>query len=110
MRRNIDSVTLSALELQMQDANLINVQWLNSDIDVDLKYSTTDNFLQQDVYGNFDNAYLEESTAKKLALAQHHLDTFKLGYTKNMGRRSASFIAAKDVGCLNVPANKKVDL
>ncbi len=104
----IDSVTLSALEIQMQNANLINVKWLNSDIEVDLRYSTTDNFLQQDVYGNFDNAYLEESTAKKLALAQHHLDQLKLGLRLKIwdAARPVS-LQQKMWDALDVPANQK---
>ena len=70
-----DNVELSVLESKMKQAGLINVQWLNPNIAVDLKYSTLDNFLNTDLYGELEHAYLEENTAKKLAVAQHYLNT-----------------------------------
>ena len=87
---------------------MINVQWLNSDIVVDLKYSTTDNFLQQDVYGKFEKAYLEEFTAKKLALAQHHLRQLQTGVNIKIwdAARPVS-LQQKMWDALNVPANQK---
>lgn len=63
-----------SLETAMRNIGLINVQLLNPDIVVDLKYSTDSNFLGQNIYGQISQAYLEEEAAKKIALAQFLLD------------------------------------
>lgn len=59
-----------ALERSLIKAGLVNVQWLNSGIAVDLRYASDSNFLGKNIYGSLSSAYLEENTAKKLALAQ----------------------------------------
>jgi zinc D-Ala-D-Ala dipeptidase len=59
--------TLSALE------TLTNVQAINSNIMVNLRYSDTNNFLTQDLYGDMDSAYLQESVAQMLSAAQQSL-------------------------------------
>ncbi|MFT5723134.1 MAG: D-alanyl-D-alanine dipeptidase [Bacteroidia bacterium] len=64
---------IDSLELHMMYAGLIDVQLLNPIICVRLKYSTDTNFLSQNIYGNLQKAYLEENTAKKLAIAQIRL-------------------------------------
>ena len=61
------TVVFSALESKMISANLLDVQWLNADIIVDLKYSTTDNFLNQKIYEGLSNAYLEEKNSKNVS-------------------------------------------
>ncbi len=61
---------MSAMEQQLIEAGLVNVSALDSTIVVDLKYSTTDNFLNTDVYGEFDACYLQKEVADKLVLAQ----------------------------------------
>ncbi len=48
---------------------LVNVQAVDSRIQVDLKYSTTDNFVKKDVYGDLTRAYLQPMAARKLAEA-----------------------------------------
>ena len=58
------------LERSLIDAGLVNVKDLDSTIQVDLKYSSTDNFLGIDVYGDLENCYLQPDVAKKLAVAQ----------------------------------------
>jgi D-alanyl-D-alanine dipeptidase len=46
---------------------------LDSTIVVDLKYSTTDNFLGINMYGDFNKCYLQPDVAEKLKSAQHFL-------------------------------------
>lgn len=65
-----DTVYISEFEQVMLDSGLVDVQSLDSTIQVDLKYSTTDNFIGIDVYGDLDKAYLRPLAAKKLAKAQ----------------------------------------
>ena len=52
---------------------LIDVQELNPNIRVELKYSTTDNFIRTNVYGNFNKALLQKKAAEMLAKAQEYL-------------------------------------
>lgn len=57
--------------------HLVNMHDVDSSIKVDLRYSTTNNFLHKDIYGDFDQAYLQPQVAKKLKNAQQYLkDTF----------------------------------
>ena len=69
-----------ALEQQMIEQGLVNVQKVDSTIAVELKYSTTDNFVKKDVYGDLENAYLQPDIAKKLARASAILQKNHPGY------------------------------
>ncbi|MGL4598294.1 MAG: M15 family metallopeptidase [Bacteroidia bacterium] len=64
---------MSDLERQLQEAGLVNIQTLDSTIAVDLRYSTTDNFMQVDMYGELTHAYLQKNVAEKLVKAQQAL-------------------------------------
>ena len=68
-----NSETKSKLELQLIAAGLTNVHDLDSTIKVDLRYSTSKNFIGLDVYGNFDQCYLQPDVAKKLVEAENYL-------------------------------------
>lgn len=61
------------LEKQMINQGLVNIQKIDPSIHVELKYSTTDNFIKKDVYGDLENAYLQPDVARKLAKAHEHL-------------------------------------
>lgn len=49
--------------------DLVDIQQLNSRFFVELSYSDTNNFLQQDVYGRLEKCYLHKETAAKLLVA-----------------------------------------
>ena len=53
--------------------DLINVQTLNSSIFVDLKYSTTDNFMKMKLYERLKSAYLQKDVAERLSKCQVYL-------------------------------------
>ncbi|MCI5057597.1 MAG: hypothetical protein MRY83_15900, partial [Flavobacteriales bacterium] len=55
-------------ESKFPSYGLVKLKEIDSTIIVDLKYSTTDNFMGIDVYGAFNTAYLQEDVAKKIAL------------------------------------------
>lgn len=57
----------------MQKQGLVNVQTVDPTLLVDLKYSTTDNFVKEDVYGDLTRAYLQPMAARKLAAASKWL-------------------------------------
>jgi len=52
---------------------LVDVVKLVPDLQVELKYSTTDNFMGRDVYGDVTACRLQEDAARKLARAQELL-------------------------------------
>jgi len=63
------------LEKQLLDQGLVNIHSIAPDILVDLKYSTIDNFLDADTYGDLEDCYLQPEAAAKLAAAQRILTT-----------------------------------
>jgi D-alanyl-D-alanine dipeptidase len=71
---------LPDLEKQMIKQGLVNIQTVDPTLLVELKYSTTDNFVKKDVYGDLERAYLQPSMAKKLANANRLLNQLQPGY------------------------------
>ncbi|TAE50223.1 MAG: hypothetical protein EAZ89_12535 [Bacteroidetes bacterium] len=63
----------SALEVRLQGAGLVNIRAEDPEIEVRMMYSTPDNFLGKDVYGDFDQCYLQAEVAARLAKADSFL-------------------------------------
>jgi D-alanyl-D-alanine dipeptidase len=61
------------IEQRMIAQGLVNIQSLDSTIMVELKYSTTDNFVHTDVYGALERAYLQQKPAEMLVKASNIL-------------------------------------
>ena len=76
-----DSLRIDTLEQSLIDKGLVNVQSIDSSIRVDLRYSTTNNFVGVDVYGDLNNAYLQEEPARRLAQANAYLKEREPDYT-----------------------------
>ena len=74
------SKSLPSIEKKMVDRGLVDIQKIDPDIQVELKYSTTDNFIGRDVYGDLTRAYLQPEMAKRLAKASALLKKEKPGY------------------------------
>lgn len=64
----------------MRRSGLVDVQSLEPSIGVDLKYSTSDNFVGRDMYGSLERAYLERGFAERVARAQRLLTKRRQGY------------------------------
>ena len=58
---------------KMLSYGLVDVQSLDKTIGVELKYSTEDNFVGEDMYGELERAYLLPHFAKKVVQAQRIL-------------------------------------
>ena len=73
----------SYFDAKMSAYNLVDITTLEGgeDILVELKYSTEDNFVGEDMYGEFEKAYFEASFAKRVVRAQQHLQSMHPGYT-----------------------------
>lgn len=62
-----------SFDSSMRSYGLVDITTLDSTILVDLKYSTEDNFVGVDMYGDLERAYLVESFARKVVRAQQLL-------------------------------------
>jgi zinc D-Ala-D-Ala dipeptidase len=69
----IEEYIIDTLEQTIIDAGLVNIQDVDANILVELRYSTTNNFMEKDVYGNMTRAYLQASVAEDLAKCQAYL-------------------------------------
>ncbi len=66
---------LSPVEKKMKRAGLVDVKTVDPDIMVDLRYSTENNFLGSDVYGEMEQCYLQPGVARMLKKAHEILRT-----------------------------------
>ena len=64
---------ISEIEKELISLGLVNVHDLDTTIRVELRYSTPDNFIGIDVYGDFDQCYLQKDVAEDLVKAQAYL-------------------------------------
>jgi len=71
----IEEDVIPELEQRMIDQGLVNIQTIDSTIMVELKYSTTDNFVHTDVYGDLTRAYMQQKPAEMLAKASKILQS-----------------------------------
>lgn len=70
-------------DAKMKEYNLVDIKTLEGaeDIIVMLKYSTTDNFVGKDMYGDLESAYFTPDFAKKVIKAQQILQKYNPDYT-----------------------------
>lgn len=70
-----DIAGLSTLDFEskMRSYGLVDISTLDSSILVDLRYSGTNNFLGEDMYGELDRAYFEAEFADRVVAAQCEL-------------------------------------
>lgn len=68
-------------DTRMREYNMIDVQELDPEILVELKYSTVDNFVGKDMYGDLECAYLEKEFANRVVKAQRILKQRNPNYT-----------------------------
>jgi len=76
-----DKNKTSAIEKMLLRKGLVDIQTIDQSIKVDLKYSSADNFLGKDIYGEMDRCYLRKNAAVKLTKAQKMLQRLKPGYS-----------------------------
>ncbi len=71
---------MGKLEEKFVARGLVDVQKLDPTLQVELKYSTTDNFVKEDVYGDLERAYLQPMAAQKLVKANQLLQKINPNY------------------------------
>ncbi len=67
---SVKKQTLSKWDSLFIKTGLVSIQQLDSSIQQDLKYSTNDNLMKYDVYGDLDKVYLQKDAAEILVKAQ----------------------------------------
>lgn len=70
-----------SFDSMMQEYDLVDINTLDGDILVDLKYSTTDNFVGVDMYGDLEHAYFVRHFADRVVEAQRILQAKHPQYT-----------------------------
>ncbi len=69
-----------SLDSLMQAYGMVDMQTIAPEIEIDLRYATSNNFTGKILYKNLKKAYLEKGFAKKIARAQRILSREKKGY------------------------------
>ncbi|MFM2375824.1 MAG: hypothetical protein RLZZ165_921 [Bacteroidota bacterium] len=72
---------VSIYEQEFLDSGLVDLSEFIPGIRIDLKYSSTDNFVRADVYGGLEKCYLRKEAAEKLKAAQAELQELHPGYS-----------------------------
>jgi D-alanyl-D-alanine dipeptidase len=100
---------VDSLEQVLIDAGLIDIQTINSSILIDLRYSSINNFLNEDVYDDLDKVYLQPSIAQDLSICQQKLQEIDSGLTLLVydGVRPRS-VQQKMWDVLDMPIREKV--
>ena len=65
----------------IKDSGLVDAETVVPGLKVDLKYSSTDNFLKKDVYGDLSKCYLQSDAAQMLKNAAGYLAAIRPGHT-----------------------------
>ena len=71
----------SSFDAKMRKYGLVNIKDLDKTIIVDLKYSSEDNFVGEDMYGELEDADFEKEFADRVARAQRILQSRHPEYT-----------------------------
>lgn len=69
-----NGISAQDLKSMLIEKGLVNVKDVNSEFQVDLKYSGTDNFLGLDLYGELCECFLQPEVAKRLSVAEKALE------------------------------------
>ena len=67
------NISCCLMQQQLEAAGLVNMKLVDPRVLVSLRYSTCDNFLGMDVYGDFEQCFLQPDVCAKLSCAQDAL-------------------------------------
>lgn len=78
---SFSAVDAQDFDTSMSSYGLVDIQSIDNEILVELKYSSTDNFVGEDMYDNLERAYFEPSFADRVVKAQQILKRRNPNYT-----------------------------
>ncbi|MGB1248789.1 MAG: M15 family metallopeptidase, partial [Chitinophagales bacterium] len=70
------SAPISSIEEKLTQYGLVNLSKIDDRIIADLKYASTDNFLDENVYGELQDIFMQKEVAEKLIKAQDILQDY----------------------------------
>lgn len=105
----VEIVKYCILEQHIMDKGLVDIQIIDSTIKIDLRYSTTNNFLNTDLYDSLERCYVLPEVADKLKNAQRKLKELHPDFSLMIydGVRPRS-VQQKMWNMLDVPVKEKV--
>jgi len=71
----VEVVCVGKLEQVLIDHGLVDIQSIDSTLLIDVRYSTTNNFMNEDVYGDLEKVYLQKKIAEDLKKCNSYLKT-----------------------------------
>jgi len=77
----VDSTLLLEVEKVMNSIGLVELVSIDSTIQIDLKYATSDNFMGMQLYDTLTRLFLQKKVAIRLSKSQHYLDSIYPGYS-----------------------------
>jgi len=104
-----EEIPIDSLEQILIDAHLVNIQNIDSRVLIDVRYSDTNNFLHEDVYGGLNQIYLQEVVALDLKKANDYLKSLDSNLTLLVydGVRPRS-VQQKMWDILDLPISQKI--
>jgi D-alanyl-D-alanine dipeptidase len=102
-------IKIDSLEQKLIDAGLVDVRIIDSSILIDLRYTTSNNFMNEDVYGGLEKVYLQLPVAKDLKKVNDYLHQIDSNLTLLVydGVRPRS-VQQKMWDVLDMPINEKI--
>lgn len=100
---------IDTLEQNLIDKGLIDIQTVRPEIRIDVRYSDTNNFMREDVYGHLNKIYLQPGVAEDLGKCQDALKAIDSTLTLLVydGVRPRS-VQQKMWDILDLPINEKI--
>lgn len=77
----VEEYIIDTLEQTIIDAGLTDIQSLCPNILVELRYSTTNNFMEKDVYGHLNRVYLQPKVSEDLVKSYEYLQSLDSSLT-----------------------------
>jgi D-alanyl-D-alanine dipeptidase len=73
--------TFTGIDLSIQNPNLVDIQKIDTSIQIELRYATTNNFMGKVMYDSIRQVFLQKEVASKLKKVQTYLKTLYPSYS-----------------------------
>lgn len=73
--------TFTGIDLSIQNSNLVDIQKIDTSIQIELRYATANNFMGKVMYDSIQQVFLQKEVAEKLKKAQTYLKTLYPNYS-----------------------------
>lgn len=80
LKNELEKALMDSIDEVYKSIGLIDITTVNSNIQVDLRYATTNNFMKTVLYDTLKRAYFQLEVAGRLSKCQQFLDSIRPGY------------------------------